>query len=370
MCSDAPDTTAADAAALANTELSKESLDWYKQIYDESAPDRAKAAATNEQVSNAQLASLEFNTDLSKDYADYQENTYRPLEQGIVADAENYDTEARRDSEAGKAIADVTQGFSSARDQNARSMARMGVNPSSGRATAMGNQTAIAQASAQASAAADARQNVETQGFARKMDAANLGRGLASNQATSAGIAMNAGSSAVSSAGQTLAQGNQASAQMGQGWGTAVSANNSAGQIYGQSAQLASQDSGLMGVIGQVAGGWASSGFKTSDENMKTDIEPVNPDQALQEVVSTPVFKWRYDPAKMAQEGIPIPAGDAGENTGPMAQDVNANMGEEAAPGGKEINLISMNGKTMAAVQSLDKKVNRLAKLIEQGVSA
>jgi hypothetical protein len=29
-----------------------------------------------------------------------------------------------------------------------------------------------------------------------------------------------------------------------------------------------------------------------------------------------------------------------------------------------------MNGKTMAAVQALDKKVNRLAKIIEQGVSA
>ena len=72
----------------------------------------------------------------------------------------------------------------------------------------------------------------------------------------------------------------------------------------------------------------------------------------------------------MAKEGIPIPADATGENTGPMAQDANATMGEQAAPEGKKINLISMNGKTMAAIQALDKKVNQLAKMIEQGVSA
>jgi len=367
MCSDAPDQSGVNAAALANAELSKESLAWYKQIYAESAPDRAKAAATNERVSNAQLAALDSNTALSNDYANYQKNTFRPLEQGIVADAASYDTEARRDSEAGKAIADVTQGFSSARDQNARAMARMGVNPSSGRSVAMGNQTAIAQASAQASAAAGARQNVETQGYARKMDAANLGRGLASNQATSAGIALNAGNSAVGNAGQTLAQGNQAAAQMAQGWGTAINANNSAGQLYGKSAELASQDTGLMGVVGQLGGAAIS---KYSDENLKTDVQTADPEQALAEINSTPVKNFKYDPAKLAARGIPESEVDAGESTGPMAQDVNANMGEDAAPGSEKINLVTLNGKTMLAVQALDKKINRLAKLIEQGESA
>ena len=369
MCADAPDQTGINAAALANANLSKESLDWYKQIYAESAPDRAKAAATNEKVSNAQLSALDSNTALSNDYANYQKNTYRPLEQGIVADAASYDTEARRDSEAGKAIADVTQGFSSAREQNARSMARMGVNPSSGRTAAMGNQTAIAQASAQASAAAGARQNVETQGYARKMDAANLGRGLASNQATSAGIALNAGNSAVSNAGQTLAQGNQAAQQMGQGWGTAINANNSAGQLYGQSAQRASQDSGLMGALGGVAGQFAGSKAGSalisgwmSDENVKKDIKPMSDEDALAAVNETPIKKWKYDPAKLAEQGIPMPSDAQGENIGPMAQKVNETMGEEAAPGGVRLNPVTMNGVNMASIKAVDKKVVKLTK--------
>ena len=35
-------------------------------------------------------------------------------------------------------------------------------------------------------------------------------------------------------------------------------------------------------------------------------------------------------------------------------------MGETAAPGGKQIDLISMNGISMAAIAALDKKVGRL----------
>ncbi len=358
MCKDTPDQTGINAAALANANLSKESLDWYKQIYAESAPDRAKAAKTNETVSNAQLAALNSNTALSNDYAAYQKNTFRPMEQAIVSGAQNYDTEARRDSEAGKAMADVTQGFSNARDQNTRQMQRMGVNPSSGRTAAMGNQMAIAQASAQAQAATGARQNVETQGYARRMDAANLGRGLASNQATSAGVALNAGNSAVSNAGATLAQGNQAAAQMGQGWGTAMNGNNSAGQLYGKAADLAGQDSGLMGAIGGIAGQFAGSKAGStmlaglSDKNKKENIKPVSDEQALKAVEKTPVSNWDYKAG----------AGDGGNHTGPMAQEVQRNMGEQAGPGGKMIDLISLNGTNMAAIAALSRKVDKLAK--------
>jgi hypothetical protein len=208
------------------------------------------------------------------------------------------------------------------------------------------------------------------------MDAASLGRGLASSQATSAQVALTAGNNAVSNTGAPITSMNQSTQANGAGFNTAISGNNSAGNLYGQVAGIQNQadanNNAWMGALGSAAGGWASGGFKmpTSDENMKKDIEPVDPDEALNEIVNTPVSNWKYDPAKMAQEGIPIPLDATGENTGPMAQDVNSTMGEQAAPGGKKLNLISMNGKTIAAVQALDKKVTRLAKLIEQGVSA
>lgn len=262
MCSDAPDMTAMNTAAAANAEIAKEALDWYKQQYADSAPQRERAAETANQVAGQQLASSRQNDAISNDYWNYQKNTFRPLEAGIVADAQNYDTTARREQAASKAMADMESQFGNEQAQQQRAMTRMGVNPASGKFASMDNQMAMAQAAAKAGAASKARDNIELQGYARKMDAANMGRGLASSQATSAGVAMNAGNSAANNAGMPLTQANQAMATMGQGFGAAIQGNSSAGNLYGQSAQISSKDNGLMGAMGNMAGMWAGGGFK------------------------------------------------------------------------------------------------------------
>lgn len=355
-CSDAPDMSGANRAAEANAAIAKESLEFYKQVYAEGAPDRARAAETAFKTSEAQLASMKQNDEISKDYWDYQKGTFRPLEKGIVADAEAYDTAERRDAEAGKAVADVGMQAALAQKAQERNMTRMGVNPNSSKFAATANQMSLGEASAKAEAAGKARSMVETTGFARKMDAASLGRGLASSQATSAGVSLNAGNSAVSNAGVPLQQAQSAASMMGQGFSQATSANNSAGQLYSTAAQAQGQDSGIMGALGTVAGSFlGGSGFAKmipSDKNIKTDIKPVTDEQALEAVEKTPVSNWNYKPG-MA---------DGGNHTGPMAQDVQKNMGDAVAPGGKQIDPITMNGITMASVAALSRKVDKLAK--------
>lgn len=262
MCSDAPDMSGVNAAAAANAEIAKEALAWYKQQYADQTPAREAATEIAMDVAGQQLDSMRQNDAISKDYWDYQKNTFRPLEQGIVADAQNYDTTARRDAKAAGAVADVGMQAEMARQAQTRGMQRMGVNPASGKMLTMQSQMGLGEAAAKAGAANQARDAVELQGYARKMDAANLGRGLASSQATSAGVALNAGNSAVGNAGTPLTQANQAAATMGQGFSTAIQGNNSAGSLYGQVAQIEGQDSGLMGALGGVAGMWAGGGFK------------------------------------------------------------------------------------------------------------
>ena len=361
MCADAPDMTAMNTAAAANADISKEALAWYKQQYAEQAPQRELAAKTANDVAQQQLATSKQNDAISNDYWNYQKNTFRPLEGGIVADAQNYDTAARRDQAAGRAMADVEQQFGNEAAQQQRAMTRMGVNPASGKFALMGNQMAMAQAAAKAGAANKARDNVELQGYARKMDAANMGRGLASSQATSAGVALNAGNSAVNNAGVPLTQANNAMATMGQGFGTAIQGNNSAGNLYGQAAQMQGKDNGLMGALGGIAGQFAGSVAGSewlaglSDKNKKTNIKPVSDEQALDAVKSTPVSKWDYKPG----------AGDGGTHIGPMAQDVNRSMGEQAAPGGKVLDLVTMNGMNMAATAALARKVDKLSAKIK-----
>lgn len=356
MCADAPDMTAMNKAAEANADIAQQALDWYKKSYADQAPLREQAAAKANEVSDAQLASMRQNDAISKDYWNYQQSTFRPVERAIVDAAQNYDTEARREQKAGQAVADVEQQLAAAQGQQTRQLTRMGVNPNDGKFAAMANQMTMAGALGKAQAATKAREGVELQGYARKMDAANLGRNLASNQATSAGVALNAGNSAAQTGGMALSQAQNATNQVGQGFNTAIQGNNSAGNIYGQVAQMQSKDSGIMGALGTVAGGFlGGNGFAEiikSDQNIKKDIKPVSDEQALQAVEKTPVSEWTYKDGE----------GDGGAHIGPMAQHVKATMGEQAAPGGKQIDLITMNGMNMAAIAALSRKVDKLAK--------
>lgn len=372
MCKpDAPDMSGANAAAVMQADLSKEQLEWAKQVYAESAPDRRAAIERANLVADKQMQAMDAQTALTKDYSDYQKNTFQPLEKNIVADAQKYDTKERRDAEVGQAVSDVNQSFSAAQDATNRNMARMGVNPASGAFAAGQQQLQAQKVLAQVQGMKSARDKVETQGYARKMDAANLGRGLASSQATSAGVALNQGNSAVANgqvAGNVNAQGTQImNAGYAGAQGGLAGASNSFTNIARINQQSAS-DPGMAGVIGTLGGQYLGSAAGSaqvaslfSDKNMKENIQPVDPEDALKAIESTPVSEWQYKDGNEASDG-------GVRHIGPMAQDVEKNMGEKVAPKGKKIDVVSMNGITMAAIQGLSKKVDSL--MASKGIKA
>jgi hypothetical protein len=219
-------TAAAGEMASEQIALDRETLDFYKSQYADQKPLQQEQARIAKEVSTAQLASMKQNDTISKDYYDYQTGTFRPMEKQIVADAQTYDTTERRNEKAGQAIADVGMQAEIGRQSNMRQMNRMGVNPNSGKMLAMGNQMALGEAVAKAGAANKARDAVEVQGYARKMDAASLGRNLPSNQATSAGVALTAGNNAVTNATAPINTINGMTQTMGQGY-----ANSSNGMV-------------------------------------------------------------------------------------------------------------------------------------------
>lgn len=357
MCkADAPDMSGANAAAVMQADLSKEQLEWMKQIYAESAPDRKAAIERANTVSDRQLSAMDAQNNLTKDYADYQSQTFRPLEQSIVDASKKYDTKERRDAAIGDAVSDVNQAFSSAQGTTNRNMARMGINPASGAFAAGQQQLEAQKVLAQIQGMKGARDKVETQGYARRMDAANLGRGLASSQATSAGVALSQGNSAAANgqvAGSVTAQG---ASMMNSGYAGAQNGLAGAASTYGNIARInqeANDNSSTMGMVGSLAG-TAAKLYMSSDKNVKEKVEPVDPQDALKTVNETPVSEWQYKKGNAASDG-------AQKHIGPMAQDVQKNMGNKVAPNGKKIDIISMNGITMAAIQGLSKKVDAIA---------
>lgn len=231
-CSDAP---APDPnigkAAIANMELSKESLDFVKQIYAESAPDRATASAKANQVTDAQLRLMDQQEAQTQDRIDYEKDTFRPLEKQIVAEANAYDTPERRAAEAGKAMQTVGTQFDVAKQGMRRQASAAGIDPSSGNFIANVGTMGVREAATKAASGTAATNMVETTGRAMKADAAALGRGLPSAQATTAGLALTAGNSAANTAqipAQVAANG---TSMMTQGYNTAMQGNSSAGNL-------------------------------------------------------------------------------------------------------------------------------------------
>jgi|GEM_PF-6276586 len=77
-------------------------------------------------------------------------------------------------------------------------------------------------------------------------------------------------------------------------------------------------------------------------------------------ILETPVHEdWTYSPEKGGPDDGRTP------HDGPMAQDVNRNMGDEVAPNGRQIDPISMNGVLMAGIQGLAQEVKGLKRAMK-----
>ena len=92
--------------------------------------------------------------------------------------------------------------------------------------------------------------------------------------------------------------------------------------------------------------------FATSDINAKEGFSTAPQTGFLSALKKIPISKWFYKGDKRAE----------GKKIGPMAQDVQRELGDEVAPGGKKLDLVSMNGVLMSAVKELGIKVEDLFK--------
>lgn len=353
MCSSAPDTSGINAAALANATLSKEQLEFVKGIYTDGAPDRAAASAQAKRTAALQETATGQQIALTDQYTAQQQKQFG-FEDQIRTDAQAWDTPEREAAAATKAGAGVQSAISAGEVQTDQNLARHGVNMSGGRALALKNQNGIAGAAAVSAAKNKAVSDTQTQGYARKMDSANLGRNLASSQATSAQTAMSLGNSGVANAQVPLTVAQGGVNMMNSGFAGAGNLNQSAGNLYASSANITQQANASNDAMIGAIGGAAGKGMMMSDRRLKTDIRGINKEAALKAINRTPVSKWRYKAGSKADDG-------GAQHTGPMAQDVCKNMGNGVAPGGTKIDPISMNGQTMAAIQALSARVDRLA---------
>lgn len=262
-------------AALKEAELGERALNWYQDIYEKERPMREGEYASQQKVVDAGLAAQKVQTDISKDYWDTYKDVFQPIEKGIAAEAQGYDTAARRDEEAGAAQAEVAKSFNAARENMQRTNMSFGIAPGQGRFDDSSLKMGIEEAKASAGAGTMARKNVETMGWAKRMDAAGLGRGVASGQATATQIGL-AGAGQASGATSAAGAARRAdTATAGQGFGIGMQGWQNAGSLAlggynsqlnawnAQQQQRQRSSAGIGSLVGTVAGagiGWMATG--------------------------------------------------------------------------------------------------------------
>jgi hypothetical protein len=262
-------------AAQIQADLGYAQLDFAKQQYEANSP-------LLQSIANMQMDAQQQQMDQAQNYFDYQIETFRPLEQSIVQQAQDFNTDSYRDQVASRAAADSGRAFAATRAMNERASASMGVNPNSGRFAGMNAASGLQQAASRAAAMTGARTQAEQMGYARQLDAAGLGRGLAGASTAAYGGATNAGSQAglnFQSAGQNYMAG------MGQAAGTIAAGQNM--QIQGLSSVLNAQTNAyvnggdsFLGDLGGLLGGAASAYTAFgSDRRIKENIVEVGVDQ-------------------------------------------------------------------------------------------
>lgn len=345
---------AAKEVAQMQQDTAREYLDFAKAQYQDNKGFLQDIAA-------AESAMMQANQNRADEYAEYEKNTFRPLEKQLIQQATDYNADAMQEKLAARGMADSALAFDNAKNQAVRSMARFGVNPNSGRFAALNAQLGTQQAAMQTGVANQARSQAEGLGYARMQDAVNMGRGLASNASTAYGLAVQSGNSAgqnqMAPANYMGSAYGQASNQLGQASGSYGVSGNIYGQEYdtrmkgyaAQSQADAQSSAGFGNLIGTGIGVAAKLGVFGSSKDYKKNKQEIPQGKALKGIRNLDVEEWDY------KDGVE----DGGHHVGPYAEDFKREFG---LGNGKQIAGQDAVGVMMKAIQDLDAKVSSLSR--------
>jgi len=215
-----------DAAAerIANEQIvvGREQLAEDKRRYEEFKPFAFKSmeqalrvGETAEQRSNQQW----------QDYLD----TYQPIERQMAKEAMAEGSPEQQETEAAKARAGVAGSYEAARAAGGRDLARMGVNPNSGRFGDFALQAGHSQASSEAGASNFARDAARARGIALRSGVSQFGRGMPQTGIASDSLALSGGRAAAATGLGSLAAGSATANAAAPWFANAASGNRFAG---------------------------------------------------------------------------------------------------------------------------------------------
>jgi hypothetical protein len=345
--------------------------------YDETRPLIERSIASGEKANDRMMQMMEENVARQKEQYERQQKAFAPTELQVAADAygqqylsddekaqlfeaidpstelsetDRYKRLSAINTIAEKRAADEAMGttraaVNQAYGQQGRMLGRFAMNPAKMEEIARRN--AGAHALQLAGASNMARQGVRDRSVGMHANLANMGRGFINTSAQLGGLATTQGQAALSALGQGIGNVNAGSSSMTQGYQNQQQSLQREFDSGMQSWKAgAEQDAALMKGIGQM-GGMAMGMMAGSSKDIKTGRRAVDDDEVLEGMKRVPVESWNYK-------------NGGGRHIGPMAEDVNREMGDEVAPGGKVLDVVSTMGAHHAAIRALSDKIDEL----------
>jgi len=338
-------------------QLGREQFAYSKEMSDRFAP-------IYEQLLNSSIDESELNAERAADQWDQYKNIFQPIENQMAQEAVNYDSAEEVARREGLAAATVQRQFDASDAQMAREMARMGVSPTSSLGAQGMTDQANARAMARAGAVNKERNDTKLLGMSLRQDAARFGRNQTGTGLAASAAALQGGQAATGIMGAQSAQQNAGAATAGglmsQGGGMIGSAANTLLNQWNsqQQMQMNAQNQQSAG-LGSLVGSLGSAGlmaWAASSKELKEGGRPADDEAALEGLASVPVETWKY------KDGVE----DGGRHTGPYAEDMQQAFGDQVAPGGVGLDMVSVSGKHHAAIRALDKRTKKMERRLKK----
>ena len=355
---EAPDYSGIASANQKSAELAARAADnqlaFSREQYDFLKPYIQNQLETGQSVAAQQQADAAKASDRADQQWEQYQTTFQPIEEQMAKEAMDYGSAADQERAAGQAATDVSQQFQSQRAAAQRQLTSMGVKPNAGTFMSASREMDASEAAARAAAMTGTRQAVKDKGVSLRAGAAAFGRNQTNTAGQQLGLSTGSGSAATQSSGAGVGSTMAAGSQVAGGYGAQIGAANSSIQAnlgmggllnsaYGNQAQMyGSQMAGM----GQLAGMGAA--LMVSSKEAKEQKSPIDTEGAVEAFKNLDVESWKY------KDGI----ADSGRHVGPYAEDVQRELGDEVAPGGKQIDVISMSGAQTAAIKGLAEKLD------------
>lgn len=306
-------------AALKNAQLGEDWLSFAQEQFKVGNIRQEDLDALTESVIKQQMATQDETNAWAREDRNRTKTVFQPLQDEFIKTAKEYDSPEKQAQAAAEARADVVKAMDLQRQANTRQMARMGINPNSGRFQEQNRLDNLNTALASAGAQNAARTQVRDKGLALKADAINIGSGLASSTAAAYGLGLNAGNAATGNSVQANSNWRANVGIVGQGMQGAMQGyanqGNMLNSLYGNqlnawSAQQqanATSAAGIGSLIGTIGGAAIAC-----DARIKTSVQRIGTlDNGI------PIYSFEY------QEPYKDTWGH-GTKIGPMAHEVEA----------------------------------------------